>query len=228
MLDLIIVLIIIGSGLLAAKIGFIRSVYQLVSSVIALLLAIVLQPIVSGILKITPVYTWIQANIDKMIPDTPAGLGVQGENYFIGEITQVFPRFITELIIRNNNSEVYQLLGVQDLKQYVVMTLANIVLAIIAICITWLIIKIVLATAIGVLDLVSRLPIIRTANQLAGFGVGVLKGLLFIWLIFSFLPVLVGVPQMSQYQGKIEESVVAHYLYENNLILQVISQMGLK
>lgn len=222
MLDLIVIAVIVLSCVIGMKLGFIRTVYQLVSSLVAFVLAIFVYPIIETILKLTPLDEAVKGWVQTLMPSLEANMGLQAQGSAIYEATKWMPEFIADKIVANNNPEIYELLGVTKLIDYIVVSITNLCMAGLAIIITWVLIKSVLSIGIGILDLVSKLPILKTANQLAGGIAGFVKGLLIIWLGCILIPFLSLVPSLSQLQEWLDASTVTKILYENNILLQVI------
>lgn len=79
-------------------------------------------------------------------------------------------------------------------------------------------------------DLVSRIPIIRGPDRLLGAAAGALKGLLLVWIFFYFTDLCAVSESGQQLHMWIEESPFLKLLYENNplldLILQIIARHG--
>lgn len=228
MLDLLVIGVIIVCGIIGLKLGFIKTIYQFISSLVALVLAIMVAPVIEGILKLTPLYTSIQAWFLKMLPSFEATLPKQSENAAIREATSWLPQMLTDQIVANNNPEIYALLGVDKLVDYMIMSLTNLCITGLAVVSAWIIIKVLLSIGVGILDLVAKLPILKTANQLAGFVVGLVKGVLFVWIGCLLVPALVLIPSLAQIQQLIEASFLTKILYDYNIVLQVISNVLVK
>ena len=173
-------------------------------------------------------YPTLQGWIKGMMPTLEGSLGLQSQGALIEQATAWLPSFLTEKLVVNNNPEIYAMLGVDKLIDYIVVSITNLFITGIAIAIAWIVVKIILAIGVGVLDLVSKLPILRTANQLAGGIVGALRGVLFVWIGCILVPFLVMLPELAQLEALIKGSVITKMLYENNLLLQLIMDMLFK
>ena len=224
MIDLIIVAIILITACIAAKVGFIRTVYQLLSSAIALVLAFFIYPIIEQILKLTPLYEGIKTWIREILPEV-GNVGLQAQASMIEDTLKWMPDLITDQIVKNNNPEVYQLLGVSNLIEYIVTSVANLCIMGIAIVMCFIGIKIVLTVAIGILDLVAKLPILKTANKWAGFVVGFIKGIFIIWIICLIIPFLIMIPQFDELKALVEQTFLMQLFYNHNFILQIITSI---
>ncbi|MGL4363328.1 MAG: CvpA family protein [Cellulosilyticaceae bacterium] len=228
MLDIIVIGIIVISGWIGFKIGFIKTVYQLVASLISFLIAMTVYPVFSTLLKMTPLYGALQQWVSEILPKTEIQAGLQAQSAMIEEVTQWLPQFLTDYLVVNNNPEIYKMLGVSKLKDYIIISVSDFCITVLAIIIAWILIKVILAIFISILDLVSKLPILKTANQMAGILAGSFKGVLFIWLVYMVLPLLILIPQFSMIENMIQSSVIAKVFYDNNILLEIISGLLLK
>jgi uncharacterized membrane protein required for colicin V production len=225
MIDFIILLVIglnIGIGY---KKGLVKTIYELGTSLAALAIAFFIYPITRGILKMTPIYTGIiEWNRNKIVSlEVVSGLQSQAE--VIRQTTMNLPEFIREALVRNNNPEVYTLLGVKELVDYVSTYVANICITALAVVITFVIVKIILMAIGGILDFVTKLPLIHTANQLGGVIAGGVKGLLFIYLALLVLPFFERTKVFSSIFIQVQESLLGNYLYQHNILLRVIENL---
>ncbi|MGL4736142.1 MAG: CvpA family protein [Cellulosilyticaceae bacterium] len=228
MLDLIVCGCIIIGVLVGAKIGFVREAYGMVSSLLALVLAFVVYTPIKAILAVTPlqqmIYTW---NVEK-VSALPVVQGVQSQAQAIQDATAWLPKFIGEELIKNNNSEVHSLVGATNLAEYISSYITDLCLSVLAIILVWVVVKLILSISVGALDLIAKLPVIRTANKVLGSVLGGLKAVVSIWIVGLIFPVLVMIPQLSQLQVALDESLLSQWLYQNNIILHYMSNMLIK
>lgn len=226
MLDFIIIGIIVITTIIGAKVGLIKTVYQLLSSVISLVLAFFIYPIVEAILKVTPIYTAIQEWVRKLLPDI-GDIGLQAQAQLIQEKFSWMPEFMLNKMIENNNSEIYNLLGVSTLIEYIATFIANTCLMAIALVICFVIIKVGLTITSSVLDIVAKLPILKTANKWGGLVVGFIKGMLIVWVICLIIPLFMMIPQFAGLEKLVEDSFLLQLFYQNNIILETIVNLKL-
>ena len=220
MIDLIILIIILGAACIAAKVGFIKTVYGLLSSLIALVLAFFIYPAIEYMLKLTPIYEGIKGWVTERLPEV-GNVGLQGQATIIQESLTWMPDFITDKMVRNNNPEIYELLGVSTLMEYMATFVANLCIMGIAIVVCFIVVKVGLAISVNLLDLVAKLPILKTANKWAGFIVGLIKGVFIVWLICLVVPFIMMIPGLISINTLIEESLLMQLFYEHNVILQL-------
>ena len=224
MVDIIILFIILGTACLSAKMGFIKTVYGLVSSLIALGLTLILYPIIEEILKWTPLYENIKGWIIERLPEV-GNIGLQGQAAIIQESLGWMPEFVTDKMVKNNNPEIYQLLGVNSFIDYIATFVADLCLMGVAVIVCFVIVRLGLAIGVRVLDLVAQLPILKTVNKWAGFFIGLVKGSLVVWLICLVVPFIMMIPKFEVLGSLVEKSVLMQLFYNHNIILQVITYL---
>lgn len=84
---------------------------------------------------------------------------------------------------------------------------------------TFVLLSIILRLVIGLLDIVAKLPVINGANRLLGAALGLLQGLMIVWLLM-FLVTIACTSEIGQTMLKsIEKNAFLTFLYQHNLIL---------
>lgn len=219
MIDLIVVLIILIFARIGYHRGLVRSLLTLGSSVISLIFSFIIAPAINIILKLTPIYTGINEWVSNKIMDISFSGGVQSQGKAIESITWL-PSFITEKISANNNSVVYETLGVNNIVDYVSQYITNMIIGMLSLLIAWVLLKFVLVGVLGTMGrIVEKLPVVSTFNNGGGLIVGIAKGLLTVSIIGLIIPFLITNPQIAGIQEMIETSYLAKFLYENNLVI---------
>lgn len=226
MLDLIIIGIIVITTITGARVGLVKTIYQLLSSVLALVLAFFIYPLIEATLKITPIYTNIQEWVRAMLPDI-GEIGLQAQAQLMREKFSWMPEFVLNKMIENNNSEVYNLLGVSNLIEYIVMFITQICVMAISLILCFILIKIGLMIFVNVLDLVAKLPVLKLANKWGGVIAGFVKGVLIVWIMCLMLPLLTMIPQFMALEKLVAESFLLQLFYQNNIILEAIVNLKL-
>lgn len=226
MLDIIVLGILLIFALIGSHRGLIDAVLTFLSSLGALILAFIVYPLVNIVLKLTPLYTYINEWVSDKVSTINFGTGVQSQGKAIAENLTWLPEFISEALIKNNNTEVYKALGVQSIMDYVSISITNIIMVMLAVLITWLILKVVLVGSLRMVgNMVAQLPVISSLNKLGGFCIGLLKGLLTFWIIALIVPCIIAIPSYQGLEVYIQGSILFKWLYENNLVLFVFGQL---
>jgi hypothetical protein len=72
------------------------------------------------------------------------------------------------------------------------------------------------------IDLISKLPIIEEFNGMGGIMIGVVKGLIEIWILMLVITLVAHTEVGIKAMECISESFMLDMLYSNNLLLQYI------
>ncbi len=226
MLDIFILVILLIFAVIGSKRGIIDTILTLLSSVGALILSFMVYPVVNSILKITPLYSRINEWISYKVSNINFGAGIRTQGKAITDNITWLPEFISESLVKNNNTEVYKVLGVQNIVDYVSISITNIVVAMLALLITWFILKCVLVGSLRMLgNIVAKLPVISSLNHIGGFCIGGMKGLITFWIVALIVPCVIAIPAYQDLETYIQASVLFKWLYENNLVLVIFKQL---
>ncbi|MBQ8999383.1 MAG: CvpA family protein [Clostridium sp.] len=224
MLDIIIIALLIIFAVVGSKRGVIHTIFAFLSTLLALFLSFIVYPVINTILKLIPMYTMINEKVNQRVSKINFGHSLQGQDQIISEGVNWLPDFVSEVLIQNNNEAVYQTLGVQNVVDYISISITNIIVGLIAILITWVILKCVLAGAICKFGkAIASLPIISSLDHLGGFALGIIKGLVTLWIIALIIPFIM--TSSGNLESYIQGTVLCKWLYENNLVLLAFEQI---
>ena len=87
---------------------------------------------------------------------------------------------------------------------------------------SFILISIAMMILIHLLDLVSKLPGVNGINHLGGLVIGLVQGLVVVWILFLFVILLQDSEWGQQMLNSIQENFFLKLLYENNIIEQII------
>ena len=102
-------------------------------------------------------------------------------------------------------------------------TTAVLVMNVISFVIVIVAVKLIVIILANVLNIASKLPVIKQANKLFGMVAGALSGILVCYIIIGIVAALGGEENLSALQESIKNSVLAVNMYDNNLIKDVLS-----
>lgn len=131
------------------------------------------------------------------------------------------PTIFKSLLSDNNNSEVYESLGVTSFVDYAAAYLAKIIIDIIAFLATFVLITIVLRAVIFALDIVTQLPVLGMINRLAGAAAGVLLALIVVDVIYIVITLLYTTGFGQSMFALIESNSFLSFLYNHNIIMRM-------
>ena len=221
-LDIAVIVIILGLAFIGYLRGFVRTCLGFLPAVGALVGSYFTYPFLSKILRGSFVYRNIMDSVESKL-----GLETAINNSFYATQSELIgslntPDFIKNALISNNNSVVYDILDVSGIEEYIAGYIANVSVNIISMIIAFIAIFIIIKLIIGALDLVSDLPILSFFNKSCGFAVGFIKGTVLVWLVGIVLTFFYYNESFAELFRLLNESTIAHFLYENNYLLFMI------
>ncbi|GHU53469.1 hypothetical protein AGMMS49975_11600 [Clostridia bacterium] len=170
--------------------GLVRTLISLFSAVLAIFFTDKLAPLVSKALSSNEnirggIYSFLQANIK--FPDIESAVSLSAQTRVIEN--SGLPDFITKVLIRHNNPEVYKILRVTALEDYILNMALNAALNALAVIITFAAVSVAIFIAGHALRIISKIPVIRVFDKIGGMILGGVCAALFIWFfnnIFIF------------------------------------------
>lgn len=134
-------------------------------------------------------------------------------------IAGILPGTLSLEQITGTDSAIWQILvlsGFEELAESHVYTFVSRVLAV---AVTFLVVRILLATLSMSLNILVKVPGLSLLNRLLGAALGLVQQLLLIWLFFLVVSVFAHTEWGGTLALAIQNSAWIGYLYENNLLL---------
>lgn len=211
--------------------GLIRLAVSMLALIVTLVIVRFAMPYATEFIKEnTSIYSWMVERMETAFqveeppkdewPEMSGDTSAAFQRRFIEEME--LPEEIKELLIENNNSEVYRMLGVDAFAGYIGNYLAHLMLNFIGFVVLFLLVYVGLRLLAGALDLVARLPILSGMNQLAGAVLGGVHGLIYVWIFFLILTIFSRSALAGKLMPQIRSSVWLSYLYRYNLISRLV------
>lgn len=226
-LDIVVVGIIVICAIISYSRGLIKTLFSFVSLIISVVLTMYLYPYVSQFLiKNTGVYASIRNSIIGLLNlnNTTQNVNSTGEQInFINQLS--LPEQFKHLLVTNNNSEVYNLLNVNSIGEYIGGLIATLIINIICFLGVFIIVTILVKLFINVLDLVSKLPVLNQINKFGGLILGAIKGVIIVWILFLVMSIMSANPNLSNVFETLKTSEVASALYNNNLLMNIVTNI---
>lgn len=201
--------------------GFIRTAVSMTAVVVTFMIVQVVMPSVTSFVKNqTPIYGWITDNLENAMIPKENPTGIFDELAIIENMN--LPRELQELLIENNNHQVYERLGVQAFTEYVGNYLAGIITNTVGFVVLFVIIYGIIYLLMRWLDLVAKLPILSGINKIAGALLGGLQGLVFLWLLALLVTAFSGSHWAKAVILQIESSKWLSFLYHYNIVWKIV------
>jgi len=205
--------------------GFIRKFASMFFFIAASMLVYLATPHISSFLKnYTPVYKVIEDKCEQAFLTDDGN--AEEETSQLEQIKFIenleIPEVLQKQLTSNNNKSVYENLAVESFKNYIVSYLATLILNIISYVVTFILVSVILRLAIKALDVMAKLPIIHGINQFLGLFLGLLQGVLVVWLIFLVITIFSSTSTGRQLLLMVSESPILTFIYDSNLLLKFL------
>ena len=208
--DVFLIALLAICGLAGYRRGFLRTVFSLISFILALFITGFLLNPFTALLRRTPIFSWLTRSISN-------ALNLEEIYGHVGQtLIDIMPvhGFIRDTLHLNNTSNMHDTLGVTRLPDYVAAFFANLVIIAIGIIVLF-IISIVLLSFVGAaLDIVGGLPVISRFNDAGGLLIGLAFGVLMIFLGIFVMTLVFSYGTDSFVQNILGGSMVVRFLQE--------------
>ncbi|MCL1999622.1 MAG: CvpA family protein [Turicibacter sp.] len=204
------------------KRGLIETLFNFVSLILAIVLSAVLYPIVAGMLRQTVIFDALRDYIMRTM-----GLEEIVNVHATERIANLpVPELLRNVLLASyQNSDVYGAFGIGIIEAYIADFFAGLAMNILAIVFVFVLVKVALAILSNVLDLVERLPIIRTFNRGGGVLIGFFRCVLVLWVAFAVITLFFLNPAVATIMDMLENSIIAIWFYNNNPIISVLANI---
>lgn len=208
--------------------GFVKTLFGLTSTIVALVLTLLISPQVSGLII-------NNTSFDQMIGEKTVEL-LKIENLMGDQDTELeevivsgainLPGNILRFLEKNNTPEINDKLEANGLGDYISGSIATMAVNAFVFLIVFLIVSLLLNAVVIVLDILTRLPIVKSMNKLGGFSVGLVIGILIVWVTTMSLSFIISIQATETLSELIENSIFTKLFYYNNPIQYFIMNLG--
>ena len=217
--DLIALLIVVAYAAIGFFRGFSEFLFQVISLLITIGVVFFAYKPVANVVMDTQLDEKIYSVVYENLANTPIAEGeeINTENTNMSKgIVSTINGYIAEA---KENAE-------QNVLEFVSNKIAIIVVYAITAVALFVIVQLVLFFIRIALDIMGSLPLLREGNQVLGLVIGVIKGILLVYLLLALASGLS--PILSQFGiiDAIESSKVSSILYNNNIIIDIIHKLG--
>jgi uncharacterized membrane protein required for colicin V production len=225
MFDIFILLVLSLFLYLGYRRGLLKMLFNLVSFVLSLFLAYLIYPFVSQWLRTTQLYSGLRDYIIRsMALDEFAQSNAHLSPAELFDRLPV-PALLRNLLTANHTAETRRLLDVRTIEEYIGGYLAGIAVNILSLLLVFVIVWVLMKLISLALDLIGRLPAIKTLNRVGGLFLGALMGLLTVWILFAVLNFFFLNTDRPQWGEAMEASLFARFFYEYNPIMRMLSNI---
>ncbi|MBQ4530256.1 MAG: CvpA family protein [Lachnospiraceae bacterium] len=203
--------------------GFVKSALSMVLYIITIILVNFINPYVTEyIMEETPFYENIKESCMEIYsPDNQEEISTNGSDE---DIINSYPiaGILKEQIIKDNTPEVYQLLNVDAIEEYIAAYIAKTIVSaasfVISFIIVWLALKLLMTT----LNVLTKLPVIKEINKTVGGLLGFVQGLIIVWILFIAAEIFNTTAFGISVQEQISGNIILRYISDHNIIWNLI------
>ena len=212
--------------------GFLKIVYSLVSWIIILVFVVCATPHIQNYLKNdTDIYNKVVAYCEEAIreqaeqemEENGGDVSALTENELFAAIAEKLPEDLLENIKEQTDEITGELIENYGLYDKTAVALADLFLQGVSTLAAMIAGAIVSALISVVLGFIAKLPLIGFANKVLGLAAGAANGLLIVWIAFYLVAVLCATQLGSTIITHIYASEFLTFLYENNLVLSILT-----
>lgn len=229
---IVVIGIILITGIVGYYKGLIKTVLSMATIAISLVLTSMIAPEVAKILcenksVYESVYDVVSENIDlseitkKLAQTTGDNLDEAVQSEILGEIGM--PPVVKDIIIDSGNLGKFTADNSSKFAEYLYNLITGLIINASTYVMVFIIVSIVLAIVASLLNVISKLPVLKSLNRIAGAVLGVVEGFVIVWLFFILVSVLSGNEFAEKCNEDIQGNAVLTYLYDNNIIMSVVS-----
>ncbi len=210
-------------GAVGYKRGFIKEIISMIFLLLSVAVVWVINPAVSSIIKEqTPFYMQVRDYCkDALEKQLEPGMQL-GREKQINMINQLpLPEDIKKGLIANNNAEVYKALAVDSFTDYVADYVASILTNGVGFIVSFILSHAAMRILVVTLGFMSRLPVLRGVNRLAGGAVGLAKGMIALWILGLAVTVLCNTPMGKSCMEMIQTDPFLTVVYDTDLFVKI-------
>lgn len=213
-IDLIIIGLLALLVFLGYKRGLAKCAIKVLSTIIAIILALILfKPVSNWVIKNTE----IDDNIKNSITQT-----IQKDVEEDGKVKD--DTNLPETMVDHINEQIKT--SVNNTKEAVVESVATEV-SIIAVNVIvglgiFIVVKLILLIVNAIFSVITELPVIKQIDKVGGIAYGILETLVIVFVIFAIISAISPMIEKTGLVAMINKSILGNALYNNNLLMKII------
>lgn len=206
-----VVVILALSGLYGYKRGLVHIVLSMVAMLVTFVLAGILTVPVSAMIKsATPLYDTIEKSVSELVAENDVST-TSLESLGL-------PEQIEEKILEGAGE------AIGNFNEYLVTTISDMLLKALTFFVLIIVIYIIVRIVIFVCDFISKLPLINSINKTGGLVVGIVQGLLFIWIACLIVTAFGNKAWAQEVFAQINANPLLTFIYNNNPIIYIVTK----
>ena len=170
------------------------------------------------------IYSRVDEYVAQNIKDatkSATDTGVESQKTIIEDLP--LPDSVKDSLNENNTKNSYAEMKVNSFADYLTKALTDMIIGALSFVILFILIFILLKVLIRVMDLITKLPVIHAFNAAGGGLVGLIESLFIIWIACIVLTMFSTTDFGKEICEAIASNPVLTWIYDHNLIQQIIT-----
>ena len=210
LIDIILVAVIVLLCIIGFKRGLMLSIVTAGSSIISIILSFILYPIVSKILRATPIFDALRDTVGQSIEKLTSHLA--GSTTTAANVVDAIslPDVMKENILSQISSP-GKAETLDNLTNSLSGAIAGLIVDIIAIIVLFIVIKIIIMLLKNLIKAIGSIPVIKQVDRIGGLAFGLLEGVILVTVVaavFSFFSSNIGAESLIE---AIDKSVGSYF-----------------
>lgn len=217
-MDVIVIAILLATSIRGFYKGVSTILFEFLCTIVAVIFALLIfKPVSHVIIEKTTIDEFFSNGIYDILNNNNFKEGElinPEETNMSDELVQIINKYLSEALNKSADS----------VFKYVSVKLSHLMVNLLTLIFIIIILRIGLSFFKIIVDILAKLPILEQINHSGGMAIGLIKGLLVIYVLFAIFSAISPIMEQSGILGMIQNSKFASTLYNNNLILRVISK----
>ncbi|WP_432409727.1 CvpA family protein [Wukongibacter sp. M2B1] len=226
-MDICVIIIIATNAIRGLGVGLVISLFNIASYIVAGIVAKLYYPSLSKfVIENTNWALKVQEFVLKNMKFSSAdALQAQSGGYESIFEAMNLPRALQTVFFQSDFFTEYSDGVFQNINVYISQMITKTIVDLLCIIIIFFVAKLVLGIACNILNGIASLPIIKQFNRLGGLILGVLKGIIIIYIFTAIMIPIASIFPNSSLVNTLETSSITRVFYDYNILLYMIKNM---
>lgn len=215
-LTIVVIAIIAVFGFIGHARGFIKMALSVLSLILTLYVATLISPYISTWLQQTHLYDSVYEGTYTYVDDALRKSAAGDIQSAMNELQ--LPANIQHYVLAGESV----LMDKVGIAQVIAEKLTAMIFDVLVFLVTFVGAMIIIKLLFAAVNLMSHLPIIHGVNKIAGLVIGILEGLVVVWIFFIVISLTNGSEFAYNMYAQINESAFLTFLYNKNIVMSLL------
>ena len=226
LVDLILLLVIAVAVFIGWKRGLVMSIFLFGTTIVAIILASVLAPVVSTGIEKLGVADAIAPKFSSMVEAELLEEYKEHGEADVEEATKKLPlpSFLKDKLSATVDKKAEE--SIDKMSVTIGAKAASLACVVIAFVVVFVLVLLLMQVIKGLLKFVVKIPVVKQIDKFAGIVVGFAQGAMFVLVFLLFVSALSSLGILPGLVSAVENSTITGFLYESNIIGKIISALA--